>query len=503
MKFINKNKKDIWIFIMIFIITIIIYQGYISGHYATDTYNVINKGYKLYALNNSFIDGRIIMGALDVVADFINIPINILVILFTIIAAVISCIAVIILKNMILNMKKSDSIFLEMIVTIIAYITIFNFMYVENMYFIESIVMAISILMYTLAVKEIIQKRKWYYIKALVLAIIATFAYQGTIGLFLIYGFAFCIIKNKSNKKETLKDLVIILTIMLISFLLNIIQINLTTMLLNTKQGRLEGISNIVLNTKNILQYFPTKVVYEIIINCCGLFPKTLLIIFIIAINVIVLIYEMKNKEESLLIGMQEILILTILVSIAMCIISLGAYNTGRIHNGIGALMGIIFMYIYCNSNMFFRNGNTKILLTSILVIYTLITLVNTSNLITQHKIVNNIEKEKCENLEKYIKDYEKENNITVTEARYFKIYSEENLFKYMCNKSVVTYNGMACSWSSIGTINFYTKRNFKDQRLKILENKENFNKYVELRKEGYDNNFVIIDNILYYAIFL
>lgn len=505
MRFINNNKKNIVIFIVIFIITIVIYQGFISRHYATDTYNVVNKGYGLYAINNSFIDGRIFMGTLDIVAHFMNIDIDILVPVVTLIALIISCIAVIILKNMMTSMKKTDNIFLEIIATIIAYITIFNFMYVENMYFIESIVMSISILMYTLAVKEIVQKGKWYYIKAMLLAIIATFAYQGTIGLFLIYGFVFSVIKNKSNKKDIIKDLVTIISIMLIAFIANIVQIHITTMLFNTKQARLEGISNILKNTIDILKHFPMKVLYEVILNCCGLFPEAMLIIFIIFITIMSLIYEIKNKNENMVMGIIEILILTLLVSIAMCIISLGTYNTGRIHNEIGALIGVIFIYIYCNSDIFFKSGNIKAILIVTLLIYTIITMCNTSNLIIQHKIVNNTEKEICENIEKYIESYEEENNTTVTEAKYFKVVSKDTdqFFKNVPNQSVLTYNGIACSWSSIGTINFYTKRNFKDERLTIVENKEIFYKYIELKSEGYDNNFVIIDNVLYYSIFV
>lgn len=502
----NKIKsKDIIIFIILSIITCIIYQGYITNHYATDTYNIMNKGFIAYSISNSFIDGRIIMGALDLFVDWVNMPMNVVVISSTFIGILLSCIAVIILKNMMLDMKKTKNKFIEIIAIIISYITIFNFIYVENLYFIEAIVMGLSILMYILAVREIIRKNKFYYIKSLIFSIIATFAYQGTIGMLMICGFVFIIVKNKDNIKQIIKDLAILISIISISYIINVIQINIVTNLLNVQQERLNGIDYLLKCARNVFDTFEHKVFYVIMYNSCGLFPQALMLIFIIATLIIVSINEIKNREEKLLTETLQIIVLAILITVEMCIISLGSYDTGRIHNVIGALIGIMFIYIFCNSDIFVRNDVVKIILTMILVIYTITIASNTVNLISQHKTVNNLEKEFCEGLEKYIRKYEKENNILVTEAKYFRK-SEKNKFGYfnsVANKSVLTYNGVACHWSSVGTINFYTNRNFRDETLNTLENKEIFEKYSKVKEEGYDNNFVIIDGVLYYSTFI
>ena len=113
------KSKDIIIFIILSIITCIIYQGYITNHYATDTYNIMNKGFTAYSISNSFIDGRIIMGALDIFADWINIPMNVVVISSTFIGILLSCIAVVVLKKMMLDMKKTENKFMEIIAIII------------------------------------------------------------------------------------------------------------------------------------------------------------------------------------------------------------------------------------------------------------------------------------------------------------------------------------------------------------------------------------------------
>lgn len=499
----KKIKKDIIIYIVIFILTLITYSGYVSMHYAADTYNIMNIGYTQYAINNSLIDGRIIMGILDILADCINMPINIAVVGSTIISLLVSCLAVIILKNMILELRKVESKFLEIITIIISYITIFNFMYVENLYFIEAIVMSISILMYILAIKEIMQKEKFYYIKALIMAIIATFCYQGTIGLFLAYSFVFTIIKNKESKKDIIKDLTIILSIAFIAFILNLIQINVATNIFNMETKRIAGMQKILLHIKNMFTHFTSTIFYKIFINCCGLFPNALLIVFVFGIIATSIAYEIKYKNEKILIKIIEIIVVIILITIAMSIVGLNGYASGRIQNQVGALIGLIYIFLFCNTEIFNKNDKIKLVITGILLIYTFITITNTFYLLTQHKIVNKLEEEQCKELEEYIKEYEEKNNVKITEAKYFKINNTKYYFSNIPNKSVLTYNGVACSWSSIGTINFYTNRHFKNEQISIKDNEEIIKKYLKLMKEGYNNNFVIIDNILYYTVFI
>ena len=43
-KYVEQNKMNIIIFIIILIITCIIFIPFLIGHYATDTYNIYNLG---------------------------------------------------------------------------------------------------------------------------------------------------------------------------------------------------------------------------------------------------------------------------------------------------------------------------------------------------------------------------------------------------------------------------------------------------------------------------
>lgn len=502
----EKNKKDILIFVFIFVITLIVYANYINMHYATDTYNIINKGYDGYALSNSFKDGRLIMGIIDTIAYLTQMPINVFVITLTVLSIAISCFAIIVLKNMILELKKSDNKYKEIIAVIISYITIFNFMYVENLYFVESFVMSLSILMFILAIKEIIKKDKLYYLKSLILCIIGTVSYQGTIGIFIVFGLLFTLISNKKNKKQIIKDMSMILSILLISFAINLIQIKLTIKILETQQERLNFVSNIWNYTKYILSNLRYILIDTIVLNSCGLFPKTLMLYYTIGIIVTLMIYEIKYKDENVVVGVLEIIALTILITIAMCVITPGTYDTGRINVPIGTLIGILFIYMFCNSNIFEKNKIFSTILLGLLLTYTCITIVNAISLLQQHKIVNNLEKQQCEGLEKYIEEYEKENNTVITQTRYLKISSKESnkgYFECIPNHSVLTYNGVECNWSSIGAINLYTNRKLENEKLEVNEDIEILKKYLKLKSDGYEDNFVIIDNVLYYTVFI
>lgn len=501
----KRKTKNLILFFILFVITGVVFWNYVSMHYATDTYNIMNIGYEKYAINNSLSDGRIFMFLIGMLANTINIPINVYVITLTVIGLIISCIAVIILKNMIMKFCKKQTKLQEVVAILIAYCTIFNFMYVENLYFVEAAVMACSVLLYILAVKQIVDKKKLYILKSAILAIIATFCYQGTIGLFALYGVVFSIVKNKNNIKEILKDFGVIILITIISFIANLIQIDIATYLAGTTQKRLNGIQNLLENFIYVLSRFGTMVFDTMFIENCGLFPNYLMMIFVLVITLMAGIYEVQTKQNGLVFNIIFIFIVTLLITFAMCIVSIASYDTGRIHVPVGALIGVIFIYLFCKSSIFEDETIIKYLIITTLITYNLLTIVNTISLLYQHKQVNKLEKEQCERLEAYIEAYEEENDVKITEARYFKL---SNMKKYgyfdeVKNESVLTYDGVACTWSAIGTINFYTGRNFADNYLEAYPNRELFYEYAAKRKLGYEGNFVIMDNILYFLAYI
>ena len=186
MKRVLKNKKDLIIFLIIFVITLIIFIPFLKVHYSTDSYGIANVGYKAYIINNSLRDGRIIMSVIGYIAELTNISIDSSIIILTILALITSCISVLLLKNIILEYKKTNTNIIEIFVTIISYFTIFNFLFIENMLYVECFVMSLSILFYLMAAKILTNKNdKYYLIKTMIFVSLGILSYQGTISMFL------------------------------------------------------------------------------------------------------------------------------------------------------------------------------------------------------------------------------------------------------------------------------------------------------------------------------
>lgn len=493
------NKKDLKIFLIIFIISCLTFINYLKMHYATDTYRIMNVGYKAYATNWSLNDGRPFMALISLIAEAINLPIEYYVIITAIGGILISSISVIVLKNMILEIKPEKNKFIQIIVIIIAYVTIFNFMYVENMYFVEATVMSLSILLYILSIKYM---NKGKIIISTILAIIATMCYQGTITFYLVLAIIFSIIR-RNKIEEIQKDILSIIAICAIAYICNIIQIKIVGNILGLEQTRMSGISTYIKNAIYILENSFNMIFYTILFNSCGLYYKGLFLIFIQIIFITVIIHSLKQKDLETLPKMIFILFLIIIATYAMCIISFGSYDTGRIHMIIGATIGILFMIIYTKTNIFENNKFINILL----IIYLITYIVNAIYITHLHKMVNEKEKESAEQIQSYIERYERKNNIQVKKIVGFKVNRKDlGFYNDIKNKSVLTYNAIKCSWSYIGAINFYTGREL-EKRASITRQEYNnyINKYLEMytEKEEKDLTCICIGNTLYLNIYI
>ena len=104
------NKLDKVMFIIIVLFSFCIFSGYLVGHFAADTFNIINIGYEKYAINYSLTDGRVFMAFIGFLANMLHMPIVIYIIVLQILAIVVSCYCVIVLKNIILKYKNIENV---------------------------------------------------------------------------------------------------------------------------------------------------------------------------------------------------------------------------------------------------------------------------------------------------------------------------------------------------------------------------------------------------------
>lgn len=485
-------------FLTTLIITIIIFMPFLIGHYATDTYNIANVGYENYAINWSLKDGRLIMAIIGLIAAKVNISIEIYVFITLLLALIISNITIIYLNNVITKYKQPKNKIQEIILIAISYITIFNFMYLENMYFVESIVMAISVLLFIISANILIEKSKYSILKSLILTILGIICYQGTIGLFFAFVTLFTILKNKKDIKQILMDLIKSGVIAFIAVILNIGSVQIIENIFQVEQKRLGDISKIGENIKKIFIRMPI-----ILKETCNLFPKNAFIIFLDILTLIVVIYQIKifNKrnDSNMLFKYIAIVLITISASSVTYILTLTSFYTGRLRNALGALIGIIFLFLYVETELFENKKKLSLFAILTLVSYITINILNYESIMLQHKEVNRLEKQEIEKVDSYIEKYEKETGIEVTKIVKVAVLnkSSKGYFKGVKNKTSFTHNALKTSWAADGVINFYTTRNLQT----IKANKEQSKKYFENKNP--DLEYQCIDDILYVTIYL
>lgn len=484
------NKKDIIEFIIIIIISIVTLHNIII-HYSTDTYRLIQMGYENYAIEYSLNDGRIFMCIIGLIASELNININLYVAILTSVAIIISCICVILISKIISKYKKSNNLIVEII---IAYLIIFNFMYLENLYFTECIVMSISIMLFIIAANALNNDKN--ILKIFILVLLGTFCYQGTINIFITFYFVLALIKYKNINKKIIKNMIVIAFICLLSIAINMLQINICGKIFGMTQDRTGNINNIFSNIIYIIAN-----IYKIIINTSELFPKYLLLgIYIITLIITIAYDAVKVKKYDNSFNIILIALVAIISSVAINVISLSSFSLGRMVFSVGALIGLVFMYLYCTTNMFEEKDYFRLLIHIVLGIYIICLLSNEINILYQHKKANELDKQECKIVGEYIEQYEKENNIEVKKIAYAYDKNVTWNYKELSHKSLFTHRALMIWWCNVDAINYYTNRKLEEVKMPIEIYKKYFEDkdWDELNKE----QFVFIDETLYYCVY-
>ena len=113
------DKRDIITFFIILIFALILFAGYLTPHFATDTYRVYDRTYTGYSKENSLLDGRLIQFTILNILNFFNVPIHIATIILTILALIVSSVSVLVLKKWVEKYKKFESITGQIFLTLV------------------------------------------------------------------------------------------------------------------------------------------------------------------------------------------------------------------------------------------------------------------------------------------------------------------------------------------------------------------------------------------------
>lgn len=447
----KEKKRNLIIYLILILITIIMCFPYLTEHYSSDDYTIIGYGYYKYGIEKFLNDGRVFSSVITLLAGYWNLPIKVFIQGLFYIGILISCLCVIKIKNIITKIKPEKNLKETVLVLGISYCIIFNFMYLENMYFAEIPIMSLGILLFIKSSEKLVESK---YLKSLAYLIIGELCYQGTINFFITFTFLLLIIKNKGIDKEVIKKVIISGLFCLISVGINLIQIKICGKIFGLEQSRLGGIQKIPGNIIYIMLH-----IGNVLTDTCDFFPKYGFLIFLLILYITTFIYDLvKIKEYSNSFNLLLISIVAIFSSVAINIVSLSSFGLGRMVFSIGALIGLIFMYLYCSTNIFGESKIFKYFLLFALSIYIVMNFLNYTLQMYCNKKANEMDKEEALQVNEYILEYEKNNNIEVKNIAF--TYDKNITWNYnLFFDTSYTSRALMVWWCNIDALNYYTGR--------------------------------------------
>jgi len=488
----KEKKRNLIIYLILILITIIMCFPYLTEHYSSDDYTIIGYGYYKYGIEKFLNDGRVFSSVITLLAGYWNLPIKVFIQGLFYIGILISCLCVIKIKNIITKIKPEKNLKETVLVLGISYCIIFNFMYLENMYFAEIPIMALGILLFIKSSEKLVESK---YLKSLAYLIIGELCYQGTINFFITFTFLLLIIKNKEIDKEVIKKVIISGLFCLISVGINLIQIKICGKIFGLEQIRLGGIQKIPANITYIMLH-----IGDLLTNTCNFFPKYGFLIFLLILYITTFIYDLvKIKEYSNSFNLLLISIVAIFSSVAINIVSLSSFGLGRMVFSIGALIGLIFMYLYCSTNIFGESKIFKYFLLFVLSIYIVMNFLNYTLQMYCNKMANEMDKEEALQVNEYILEYEKNNNIEVKNIAF--TYDKNITWNYnLFFDTSYTSRALMVWWCNIDALNYYTGR-----KLETVQMDENIY-YAYFKGKDWDKldkeQFVFKGDTVFYCVY-
>ena len=450
----EKNKKEwiIWGFILLF--CIIICSPLLQFHIASDTYNLMDLGYFAYPSQYFLKDARIVSTLVMYIAGFLHLPYEIFIVLMEILAVVIVAFSIYYLYKTIKEKTTVDST-KKIILTIMASsIVIFNCMSIEYLLYAECSVMCLSLLFSILAARTFTNNVKHKNIKTMLLIVVATFCYQGTVNIFLPLTLLFLFIdKNKKSIKKNVKEIALACIIIVLAYVINILCIYGINLLLGEEQSRISsGIFNNFSKIGSILSYIFER---ALLLNY-NLWPIGITLVAI-AITLILLLFQSHTKKVF------EYLALVI-IAMGVCIIPVFFMEVPslepRTATSIGAIVGMSFLYLL--SIEFNKKILMHLISISIIAFFTF-NAINTIQVFATHIAGNKIDANMGMTIKYRIEEYEKETGNVVQLVAYYRDENHQD-YHYGWDKKLSSFGQRAFDnyYCIIEALNYYCNRDFK-----------------------------------------
>ena len=480
MEKIKEHKKDLILFVIVFLISIVMCGAFLQPHYTHDTYKIVRDGYEFYSYDKFLKEARPFTALITLLAGKINLPIENYIVISFILALIFLSISVVLVYKLFREQFTSKSKLNDILVLIISFITIFNYLAIEHILFLECSIFALGILLSVIAAKVIINNEKYAYAKASIIILIAVFCYQGSIAIFPMLVLLDKLLFKKDKWKNDFIGLIKIVLIYGISMFLTILFAKFIM------GGSRITMDSTLIDVSNIIKWLK-----ELVINSLGvILPYANVLIIAVTILFIGLFDKSNIKEKNIYVLKYLFVILTsIVICMAPIVVGSGLELTPRMCISYGTTIGLsLFVMLYIADR---NNKKYQLILISIITIIIFILNITLYIILTnQHIITNKIDKENCEKIEKIIEEYEDRTNIKVTKIASVTRPDRDLYYPNMIHAGAITQKALN-SWANREAIIFYLGRKMNFAPFTI-EQYVNF--FVHEKSEKYTTEPIVIE---------
>lgn len=496
------NKKDIYVFIGMTLFSIIICANFLRIHFAADTYCVNSYGYHKYALH--FLDSARVFSALELwISQALDITLLTNLKIMSVIA--VGCMALswfILYRYSIKLLQKEKSVFWNILIGLVSFSIIFTFSSCELMMFAESGIMGLSILLSIIAACIFNSNVKHRYIWSWVLVLLASFAYQSTIALFVLVALVMESYRNNGDIKKIVKEALMIGLIYGISLVINLGVVKIIENIQNSsmRETTIPQISEII----NTIIKYGTLMVY----NTFNLIPKGLYL-GIIGIISIVFIYNVyKSKKYFNILEYIMLILLAFIMPLLPVIVTPQEqqYLQPRMVPSFASILGILILYIICKMQNQADKNNTnkseKIINKILVFISTFLVVMNSIYFIyasTENRASAYLDRNVAKSIIEEIYEYENENQIKIENIGLTWDKNPSNYYNGQPTMESANVRSMLIEWSAIEVIEFYSgeKYNKVETPSNIIE------RFAEENWDFYNPDQLVFEgNTLYVCLF-
>lgn len=498
------NKKDLIELSSITILTLLLCSNFLQVHFSSDTYVLYDLGYFDYPSHYFLRDSRFFSAIACYIGGLLNLPYPVYIILMDFIGMIFLSISIFMISKIIRNILTPKTILFEILIILASHFLILNQFSLEYLLFPESAIMCMGIFFLVLALKVLVKNPKNKYLKIIGCLCITMLSYQAELNIFPLLVALVYILKQIKEKekikvflKNFIKEMFKIALIMLVLIIISLILVAITKNLFEDKKTHFIKIVSertFWLRFKAIKSYAKEIWIYGI-----HFIPKNSLTITVI--TTLLLLFITKSNKQTYF-----YYIFLCILSFLSCIIPLFVCNSGAC----GRVNVPTMMILGLSALILISSALTKNLETRKLCVFKfyvaptftiLLFLINSIFIIqntTEHIAANKIDDNTGSTINSIIKNYEEQNNITVTNFAYTYDYHPQQYSISIKPLQSMTERKFACEWSVLSAMNYYCNKKFNSVPFEY-HNEENAVSKEYINKEYFTDYTCFSNNQIFF----